>query len=143
MKRSRTIRAAADDYLALVRKFPLRPIRSEQEYDQAIAIFKSLIVRADAGLTPGERDYTDALDRFIGDYQTRHYPLDVEDELKTPIDRLKYLMEQNNMNTTDLGRLLGSGQGQASLILNGKRELSKANIRVLAERFKVNAGLFL
>jgi HTH-type transcriptional regulator / antitoxin HigA len=143
MKTSKTTRRAADDYLALVRKFPLRPIRSEKEYDEAIGVLKSLVARADAGLTAGERDYTDALDRFVGDYDARHYPLDFEDELKTPLERLKFLLELHGMNTTDLGRLLGSGQGQASLILNGKRDLSKANIRVLAARFKVNAGLFL
>ncbi len=47
------------------------------------------------------------------------------------------------MNGNDLGELLGSGKGMASLILNGKRELSKANIRVLADRFKVSAAAFL
>jgi antitoxin component HigA of HigAB toxin-antitoxin module len=52
-------------------------------------------------------------------------------------------MDQQGMNTTDLGKLLGSGPGQASLILNGKRELSKTNIRTLAERFKVSPALFL
>jgi antitoxin component HigA of HigAB toxin-antitoxin module len=52
-------------------------------------------------------------------------------------------MEEHGLNTTSLGELLGSGPGQASLILNGKRELSKANIRTLADRFKVSPALFL
>jgi antitoxin component HigA of HigAB toxin-antitoxin module len=34
-------------------------------------------------------------------------------------------------------------RGLASLILNGKRELSKAHIRLLADRFKVGAALFI
>jgi HTH-type transcriptional regulator/antitoxin HigA len=130
-----------DDYLKLVRRFPLRPIRSEAEYDRAVAVLKELIARADDGLSPGETDYADALGHFVGTYDAAHYSL--QHELLTPLERLKYLMQQHGMKTADLGRLLGSGQGQASLILNGKRELSKANIRTLASHFKVSAALFL
>jgi HTH-type transcriptional regulator / antitoxin HigA len=132
----------ADDYLGLIHQFPLRPIRNEAEYDQAIKVLHDLIGRADTPrLTPGERDYTDALSHFVKAYDDKHYP--IEHVLKTPLARLKYLMEQQGMTSGDLGELLGSGKGQASLILNGKRELSKANIRVLANRFKINPGFFL
>jgi HTH-type transcriptional regulator/antitoxin HigA len=135
-------RLVADDYLELVRRFPLRPVRGEAEYDQALEILKDLIGRADhPGLTPGETDYADALGQFIGVYDQAHYR--IEHVLKTPLKRLRYLMGQQGMNTSDLGELLGSGAGQASLILNGKRELSKANIRTLADRFKVSPALFL
>src|SRR5437660_5482331 len=102
----------ADDYLDLIRRFPLRPIHNEAEYDQAIEMLHDLIGRADhPGLTAGERDYTDALSHFVGAYEQKHYQ--IEHVLKTPIARLKYLMEQNNMNTSELGELLGSGRGQA------------------------------
>ena len=134
--------SVADDYLNLVKRFALRPIRSEAQYDQAVAILGELIGRADdPGLTGGESDYADALGQFVRIYDAEHYP--VHNVLKTPLERLKYLMEQSGMNTIQLGELLGSGSGQASMILNGKRELSKANIRTLAERFHLNAGLFL
>ena len=132
----------ADDYLDLVRAFPLRPIRSEADYDQAIEILKDLAGRTDdPGFTAGERDYTDTLSQLVGCYEKVHYPR--TGKRPTPIELLKFLMGQNDMNSSDLGELLGSGRGQASMILNGKRELSKANIRVLADRFKVNPGLFL
>lgn len=133
--------AAGLDYFKLVRRFPLRPIRDEAQYDQAIELLKVLIARADKGLSSGETDYADALGHFVGLYETANYP--IERELRTPLARLKYLMREHAMKTADLGRLLGSGQGQASLILNGKRELSKANIRTLASRFKVSPALFL
>lgn len=133
--------AATDDYLDLVRRFPLRPIRTDADYDQAVEILSSLVGRADDGLTPGERDYADALGQFVGTYDDAHYP--IQHELKTPLARLKYLMQEQGLSTTALGELLGSGQGQASLILNGRRELSKANIRILADHFKVSAALFL
>ncbi len=46
------------------------------------------------------------------------------------------------MNVSDLGKVLGN-KTAASLVLSGKRELSKAHIRKLAARFKVDPGLFL
>jgi HTH-type transcriptional regulator / antitoxin HigA len=142
MKRNTITRAVKDDYLDLVRGFPLRPIRTEADYDLAIELLKDLAGRGvRKGLTTGERDYLDALTQFISVYETVHYP--IPHVLKTPLARLKYIMKESGMTTVELGELLGSGKGQASLILNGKREMSKANIRVLADRFKVSPALFL
>ena len=131
----------ADDYLELVKRFPLRPLRSDRELDRAVEIHRELIGRADSpGLSEGESDYADALTRFIVDYENQQYPRGLKPK---PIELLKHLMEANAMTTSDLGELLGSGRGQASMILNGKRDLSKANIRTLADRFKVSPALFL
>ena len=44
-------------------------------------------------------------------------------------------MRENGMTTADLGKVLGN-KTAVSLVLNGKRELSKAHIRRLAARFK-------
>jgi len=133
---------AADDYLKLVRRFPLRPIRNEADYDRAIDILRDLIGRADhPGLTTGESDYADVLGRLTGEYDQRYSS--ILKQKSSPLEILRYLVEENGMNTTSLGKLLGSGAGQASLILNGKRELSKANIRTLADHFKVSPALFL
>lgn len=46
------------------------------------------------------------------------------------------------MKSADLGRLLGD-RGLASLILNGHRAMSKKHIRILADYFKVEPGLFV
>src|ERR1700727_1316383 len=86
-----------DDYLDLVRQFALRPIRSEIEYDRALEILRDLISRADdPGLTTGESDYADALGQFVGVYEQANYR--IEHELKTPLKRLKYLLDQQGMN---------------------------------------------
>jgi HTH-type transcriptional regulator / antitoxin HigA len=60
----------------------------------------------------------------------------------TPLEVLKYLMEQNDLSTTDLGYAVGS-RGLASEILNGKRGLSKLIIQKLSVKFSVDPGLFL
>ncbi len=58
-KQASTIRSlygkTEDQYLDLVRRFPLRPLRSDADLDAAIAMIDSLIDRPK--LTTPERDY--------------------------------------------------------------------------------------
>jgi len=60
----------------------------------------------------------------------------------TPIDLLRSLMEDHAMSASDLGRLLGN-RSLGSLILNGRRQLSKAHIKKLSEHFGLSPAAFL
>ena len=91
-------------------------------------------------LTPGQRDYVAALAHFVADYERKTTATHFR-RLK-PIDLLQHLMRENDMNTSDLGAVLGS-RGLASEVLNGKRGLSKTLIAKLARRFNVAPSLFL
>lgn len=55
---------------------------------------------------------------------------------------LKHLMEQHNMTVTELGRVIGS-QSNASLILSGKRAISKRVTGLLSQHFGVARCVFL
>ncbi len=72
-------------------------------------------------------------------YDDEHFR--IESARLTGLNMLKYLMEERGMRSADLGRLL-QNRGLASLILNGKRDLSKTHIRKLADFFRVAPGLF-
>src|SRR5947208_3609756 len=119
--RSAPTAKAADDYMEMVRSFPLRPLRSSAEFSTADAILDGFIGRED--LTPGQRDYLAALVRFVEDYENEHHIAKLK--RLAPLDIIKHLMEENGMNTTDLGEVLGS-RGLASEVLNGNRGLSKS-----------------
>ncbi len=99
-----------------------------------------LVVRAEGSLSRGEQDYLDTLTLLVEACDREHFRLDTRK--LTPLDVLKYMMEQSGMRTTDLGQLLGN-RGLASLILNGHRSFSKTHIRILADHFKVDPSLFL
>ena len=129
-----------DSYFDLVREFPLVAIKTEKHHDSAVAFLHRLAVRNEASLDTGEQLYLEALTQFVEDYESRHHRIAVE-HLK-PLPALKYLMAENAMRTADLGRLLGSAS-VASQILRGTRGLSKRHMLLLAERFRVDAGLFL
>ena len=129
-----------DTYFGLVRRFPLVPIRTEAHYDAAVEFLRPLVVRNERTLDSGERAFLAALTQFIEDYERDHHQ--IETAKLTPIDALKHLMQLNDMKAVDLGKLLGS-RSLASQVLSGMRGLSKRHILVLAERFRVEPGLFL
>jgi len=91
-------------------------------------------------LNADQEDYLDALSTFVSAYEDIHYPIDTSDV--TPLDTLKMLLEDRDMNASDLGRLLGN-RTLGAAILSGKRNLSKTHIKKLAEHFKLDPGVFL
>ena len=131
-------RATPDHFLDLVRQFPLRPIRNKATYRAAAAMLDQLVLRDD--LDSGATDYMESLTLLVEDYDRRHNAFDTH--RRTPVDMLRHLMEANDLKSADLAALLG-GKGRVSEVLGGKRELSKGQIYKLAERFKVEPGLFL
>lgn len=134
------IQPMRDSYFDLVRQFPLVPVRSEKQYDAAVAFLGRLAIRDESRLDSGEKAYLDALSQFVEDYERDRHRIDTAD--LAPLDTLRYLMRQNAMRPVDLGVILG-GRSIASQILNGGRELSKSHIIALSKHFKVAAGLFI
>ena len=128
----------SDGYLRMIGGFPLRPIRNDAECEQATKILDKYFIRED--LDRGTQDYVIVLAGLVADYEDKHYPIDTSQV--TPIDLLKHLMEANHMTTADLGQLLGNS-GLASMILHGKRAISKANAKVLGKRFGLSPGVFI
>jgi HTH-type transcriptional regulator/antitoxin HigA len=124
-------------YQALAGQLPLRPFRSEAEYDAATTLLQDLVLR-EKSLDDGERDYLDTLELLIEAYEDEHYPAE---QTHDPIAALKFLLKENGMSVTDLGVLLGS-KGTASEILSAKKLISRANAFKLAERFSVEPALF-
>jgi HTH-type transcriptional regulator/antitoxin HigA len=122
----------------MIRQFPLRPIRNDAECDAATAILDKHI--AIDFTDQGMEDYIIVLANLVADYEEKHHPVHVPD-IK-PLQRLKYLMSENDMTTADLGRLIGNS-GLASMILHGKRAISKANAKILGKRFGLNPGAFI
>lgn len=132
-------RPVPDSYLKLMAEFPPRLITNVAEYDRAAAIVHRLALR-EGHLDSGEQAYLDVLELLVEQYDREHHPINTD--VVSPTQALRMLVEQAGMSVTDLGKLLGS-KGAASELLSGKRtEPSKAQIRKLCSRFKVNAGVF-
>lgn len=131
-------RSMPSRFTDLVGLLPPHVIRDEGDYDNVIEFMDKLLARPK--LTKGQTEFFETWTVLIGAYEDEHHAIDTSDI--SGLDSLKYLLEQNDMTASDLGELLGN-RSLGSKILRGERELSKAHLRILAKRFKVDAGLFL
>lgn len=132
---------SADDYFELVKAFPLRVIRTDQEHQDAVAVHSRLVGRENAKLSHGARQYADALARFIQDYDQREYPMLMSKG--SPLEKLRYVMEESGVTPGGLASVLGASQPLTSHILSGKRNLTTAHMRKLGRHFKIAPGYFL
>lgn len=128
---------AADHYLEMVRRFPLRPIRDEATLDAAIAMTDELLTIAEP--SPEQEDYQDVLGDLIHKYEEANRPIP-----KAPTaDVLRYLMECRELS---LSRLAEEADIPASIIseaLSSGRRLGQADAIKLARYFHVGADMFL
>lgn len=124
-------------YLALIRRFPLRPIRTEAELDAAAAIIDELTARDD--LSPTESDYLDVLGDLVEKYEDEH----VEMPHVSDAEMLRSLMEETGVRPADVVRGTGISKTVLSLVLNGRRDLTREHIETLSSYFRVNPAAFL
>jgi HTH-type transcriptional regulator/antitoxin HigA len=130
-------RKADDTYLALVRRFPLRPIRSEAELDAATEIIDGLSVHDD--LDAGEADYLDVLSDLVERYEDVAHPVgDVSER-----EMLAFLIEQKGAKQVEVARATGIAESTLSELLRGKRQLTRSQISKLARYFHVVPGVFM
>src|SRR6266403_3570892 len=113
----------------------LRPLRSEKDYEAALAQVERLW-GAKAGTPKGDR--LDILATLIEAYETKHYPMDIPD----PIEAIKFRMEQQGLTRKDLERVLGS-RTRVSEVLNRKRGLSLDMIRKLHDKLQIPAEVLI
>src|SRR6202035_1976566 len=120
----------------LARKLPA-VIRTQEENERLISELEQMDKRHD-DLTPAEREYCELLTVLIEAFEDANYAL----EGSTPDSRLRSLMEEHGLRQRDLLDVFGS-RGIASEVESGKRAISKAQAKKLAEMFHVPADLFL
>jgi HTH-type transcriptional regulator/antitoxin HigA len=96
----------------------VRPLRSEEDYDAALATIEQYFEKEPA---PGSSaaDHFDLLALVIADYERKHWAIDAPD---AP-DLLRARMESQGFRQSDLAALLGS-KARASEVLNRRRHLT-------------------
>ena len=101
----------------------IRPIKTEQDYDAALAEVEALW-GADAD-TP-EGDKLDVLITLVEAYEAKHHPIAPPD----PVEAILFRMEQAGLQRKDLEPYIGHS-GRVSEVLNHKRPLTLEMIRKL------------
>jgi HTH-type transcriptional regulator / antitoxin HigA len=136
-KNSATAVGGDPAYLNLIRRFPLRPIRTDAELDVASQLIDELTGRAD--LSSAEFDYLDVLGDLVEKYEDIHVKMPhVSDGAM-----LRSLMEEKGLRQADVVRGTGISKTVLSLLLNGKRDLTREHIATLSKYFEVDPAAFM
>jgi len=123
-------------YAKLLVKVLPRPIRDDPEHARLTQMLLGLDERDD--LTPEEEALAEVLTLLIEDYEDKRHPM----PSVSPNESLKALMDDRGMKHKDIWPVLGN-KGAATEILNGRRSISKAQAKRLAEFFEVPIDLFI
>lgn len=113
----------------------IKPIRTEDDYRAALRDVESLM-SAKFGTPDGDR--LDVLATLVEAYETRHFPM----ELPSPIDAIKFSMEQKGLAPKDLEPLIGR-LNRVYEILNGKRPLTLPMIVRLNDALGIPAEVLI
>jgi HTH-type transcriptional regulator/antitoxin HigA len=123
-------------YLALVQHFPLRPLRSEEELDEATEVLNSLL---DRDLDPWEDDYLEILGDLIEKYESATLPEgDISDA-----DMLQHLIEAKGVTQARVAADTGIAESTISAVIRGKRRLARKHLETLSRYFRVSPAVFL
>lgn len=123
----------------LVQLMPPQAILDEVQYANTLDLIDRLM--SSGKLTKGQALYLETLVQLVQAYEAEHQAIDTSDI--SGLDSLRHLLEENQMNASDLARLLGVHPSLGSKILKGERSLTVDHIRQLSKRFKVNPQLFI
>jgi HTH-type transcriptional regulator / antitoxin HigA len=126
-----------DLYLELVKEFPLRPIRTDDDLGRAIAMIDRLSDRD--SLAPEEDDYMDVLCGLVELYETENDP----EPMVSAADMLRHLIEAKGVNQTQVASATGVNESTISEILTGKRAISRKVMRTFADYFRVDPAVFI
>lgn len=112
-------------------------IRTEEEYHRLLGAAAALMEKPDDEISEEEGRLLELLSILIDEYETRTHPLPKAE----PHKMLAYLLEEKDMKPSDLWSVLP--KSRVSEILGGKRSISKAQAKQLAELLRVPVDLFL
>ena len=126
-----------EKYTELLVKYQPKLIKTEEENEKALTIVEELMHRSNR--TPEEDELYELLITLIEKFEQDYYN---PNQATTPHSMLLFLMEQKGVKQSALVGIIGS-KGVVSEVVNGKREISKAQAKALGDLFNVDAGLFI
>ena len=133
-----SITALPKDYTGLCQHYVPRPLHDAAAYAAARQAIEPLL-GFENRLSADQVDYLEAVSSFIEAYDRAR----VTWPKGTPLDTLKFLLEQHEMSAADLSRILGSDRSLGPKLLRGERRLTVDHIHTLTRRFNVEPGVLL
>lgn len=131
------------NYLDMLDRDEIIPkiIETKEEYEQFLAVVERLVFKKEDD-TLEEAALFKLLIKLIKDYEEETYSLK-EWSKTSPHELLQHLMEARGMKQVDLVGVLSPSKGLVSSIVNGKRQISKAQAKKLGDIFNISPSVFI
>ena len=113
----------------------ITPIRTEADHKAALARIDALM---DAVVDSPEAEELSVLTDLVEAYEAKHFPID----LPTPVEAIRFRMEQAGLEPRDLEPYIGS-RGRVSEVLSGKQPLTLPMIRALHKHLGIPAEVLV
>lgn len=127
--------AALANPTEMIRQGAPRLIHSDEELARYTEELFALTAKSDPA--PEEEEAIALLTLLIERYEAERYSV----PKAAPVDVLRFLLDQNGLAQRDIVSELGS-ESTVSLVLAGKRQLTRNHIARLSERFQVSPSVF-
>jgi HTH-type transcriptional regulator/antitoxin HigA len=119
----------------MIRRGAPRLIRNDAELAEYTQALFDLTAKADP--SPDEEEAIELMTLLVERYESARFPVPEAE----PADVLRALLEWNGLSQRDIAPELG-GECTVSLVLSGKRQLSRDHIARLSRRFNVAPAVF-
>ena len=113
----------------------ITPIRTDADHKAALARMDALM---DAQAGSPEIDELSVLGDLVEAYEARQFPI----ELPTPLEAIRFRMEQAGLEPRDLEPYIGN-PGRVAEVLSGKQPLTLAMIRALHKHLGIPAEVLI
>ncbi len=115
----------------------IKVIKTEKDYEEALEFVETLMSR-DPDPDSDEGEQLSLLSTLIKDYESKTFP----STLPSPIEAIKFRMEQADLKPADLIPYIGS-RSRVSEILSGKRQLTLEMVRALESGLGIPAKVLI
>ena len=120
-------------------------IKSDKAYEEALELIEHLFNEANDTIDEPLNDLIDIISKAIGKYESSLEDIvkfdNEANNISQEISVLRVLMEQHHLTVSCFKNEIGS-KSLVSMILNGKRNLTKEHITKLSKRFTLNPAVF-
>lgn len=114
----------------------LRPIKNEQEYEESLKRLEKIF---HAKRNTPEGDILEVLSLLVHEYEEKHHKI----EPLSPIEALRYEMEEQGLTQTSLAKRFGMSKSTVSEVLNGKKQMSVRFMKYLHHELGISASVLL
>ena len=113
-----------------------KPIKTEEEYESALKKMETIF---HAKPNTKEGDLLELLSFLVHEYELKHHKI----EALSPIEALKFEMEEQGLNQISLAKQIGMSKSSISVILNGKKPMSVRFMKYLHQHLGIPAHILL